>query len=89
MLAAEALQAKETVSTRDMLVAAIVDTGLGYNTKDFLCSAEDLLGPLDIDKRSRLLLAYYRYCPHAQSEKKPRKTRRSQNPTRRRAPPLS
>ena len=78
-VAAEAVHEQESVATRDMLVQAIMGAGFGGGTEDFLHSAE-LLGQLNVDRRSRLLNAFFRHCPeiaskNKQSRKKPRPKR--------------
>ena len=79
-VAAEAVHEQESVATRDMLVQAIIGAGFGGGTEDFLHSAEELLGHLNVDRRSRLLNAFFRHCPeiaskNKQSRKKPRPKR--------------
>ena len=51
-VAAEAVHEQESVATRDMLVQAIMGAGFGGGTEDFLHSAEELLGHLNVDRRS-------------------------------------
>ena len=69
-VAAEAVHEQESVATRDMLVQAIVGAGFGGGTEDFLHSAEELLGHLNVDRRSRLLNAFFRHCPEIASKTK-------------------
>ena len=51
-VAAEAVHEQESVATRDMLVQAIIGAGFGGGTEDFLHSAEELLGHLNVNRRS-------------------------------------